>query len=97
MQLTMPWRRLQLPVLGLFSLSLLDLGILSVQVANLDKDVVVPYHSLMPPFVDDSGPWAASRPTLLFFRGNMQRQQVSASARLVFSPHGARNYKGGPM
>ncbi|CAI5494878.1 unnamed protein product [Closterium sp. Naga37s-1] len=68
------------------------------QVAHLDKDVLVPYSALIPPFLNDSLPgeteggqgsaggaqavaaWAAARPTLIFFRGTLNRQQVRMQA-----------------
>ncbi|CAI5519167.1 unnamed protein product [Closterium sp. Naga37s-1] len=77
---------------------MVDLSQPAEQVAHLDKDVLVPYSALIPPFLNDSLPgetegghgsvgaaqavaaWAAARPTLIFFRGTLNRQQVCMRA-----------------
>ncbi|CAI7930426.1 unnamed protein product [Closterium sp. NIES-54] len=75
---------------------MVDLSQPAEQVAHLDKDVLVPYSALIPPFLNDSLPgetegghgsaggaqavaaWGAARPTLIFFRGTLNRQQALA-------------------
>jgi hypothetical protein len=46
-----------------------------LQVSNLEKDIVAPYTHMVPSFADDEGGWE-SRPTLLFFQGQLQRKEV---------------------
>ncbi|CAI6011683.1 unnamed protein product [Closterium sp. NIES-65] len=89
------------------------------QVAHLNKDVLVPYSALIPPFLNDSLPgeteggqgsvggaeavaaWAAARPTLIFFRGTLNRQQGGAMrvqlARLLVNVSGADIAEGSPL
>ncbi|CAI5468034.1 unnamed protein product [Closterium sp. Yama58-4] len=89
------------------------------QVAHLEKDVLVPYSALIPPFLNDSLPgeaqggqgrvggaeavaaWAGARPTLIFFRGTLNRQQGGAMrvqlARLLANVSGADIAEGSPL
>ncbi|CAI7811022.1 unnamed protein product, partial [Closterium sp. NIES-53] len=98
---------------------MVDLSQPAEQVAHLDKDVLVPYSALIPPFLNDSLPgetegghgsaggaqavaaWGAARPTLIFFRGTLNRQQGGAMrvqlARLLANVSGADIAEGSPL
>eukprot|EP00250_Pteridium_aquilinum_P002331 c12527_g1_i1 orf=635-2110(+) len=51
-----------------------DFGRYSMQVANVDKDIVAPYKHMVPTFTDDRSSFQ-SRKTLLFFQGAIFRKE----------------------